>query len=523
MTKRLDIDSLERERLALQATLDGQKTQRERNKLGQFATPTALARDILSYAKELMPSDVPVRFLDPAIGTGSFYSALLATFPNGQIESAHGFEIDPHYGIPASELWNGTGLHLDFGDFTTQTPQKRANLLICNPPYVRHHHMPNDEKQRLQLRNYEACGIKFGGLAGLYCYFLGLSHAWLASGAISGWLIPSEFMDVNYGQAIKRYLLERVTLLHIHRFDPNDVQFADALVSSAVVWFRNEPPPANHTVQFSFGGSMRAPNLSKMIPAVDLAREKKWTRFPAADVREKSNLPVISDFFKIKRGLATGDNGYFILSHEEIASRNLPYECFKPILPSPRYVKEEEIVADEAGFPLLERKLFLLDPRLPEEEIQHRYPSLWAYLEEGKKKGLHERYICSHRALWYGQENRPPAPIVCTYLGRGDSKSGRPFRFILNHSQATVANVYLAMYPMPALARSISEKPELMRQVWEALNRITPEQLLGEGRVYGGGLHKLEPKELANVPVPEIAELVPFWQSPQTEMLFAAE
>ena len=48
-------------------------------------------------------------------------------------------------------------------------------------------------------------------------------------------------MDVNYGKAVKHYLLSRVTLLHIHRFDPNDVQFADALVSSAVVWFRNKP------------------------------------------------------------------------------------------------------------------------------------------------------------------------------------------------------------------------------------------------------------------------------------------
>lgn len=522
MKKRIDIAAREAARLELQAQLDGRKTALERNKLGQFATPTALAEDILSYAKSLLPADAAVSFLDPAIGTGSFYSALLKTFPARRIREAKGFEIDPHYGVPAADLWTDTPLSLTLSDFTQQEAEPRFNLLICNPPYVRHHHMPNEEKGRLQLRTQQACGTRIAGLAGLYCYFMGLSQAWLAPGAVSGWLIPSEFMDVNYGQAVKRYLLDRVTLLHIHRFDPSDVQFADALVSSAVVWFRNELPPVGHAVEFSFGGTMAAPKVSKMIPAAALAQEAKWTRFPSADVRSKSTLPTVSDFFRIKRGLATGDNGYFILSADQIEARDLPFECFRPILPSPRYVKADEIKADAAGLPLLERRLFLLDPALPEDEVARRFPSLWAYLEEGKAKGLHERYLCSHRKLWYAQENRPPAPIVCTYMGRGDTKTERPFRFILNRSQATVANVYLAMYPTPLLAHALKADPTLIRPVWEALNRITPEQLLGEGRVYGGGLHKLEPKELANVPVPEIAALIPAAVASQTELIFDA-
>ena len=47
-------------------------------------------------------------------------------------------------------------------------------------------------------------------------------------------------MDVNYGASVKRYLLDKVTLLHIHRSDPKEVQFGDALVSSSVVLVQQE-------------------------------------------------------------------------------------------------------------------------------------------------------------------------------------------------------------------------------------------------------------------------------------------
>ena len=502
-------DVTEQQRLALQASLDVAKTQAERNRLGQFATPTALAKDILRYAASLLPVGEKVRFLDPAIGTGSFYSALVNAFPKKSIAEALGFEIDPHYGKPAAELWKDHVLTFNHADFTHAAPSPRFNLVICNPPYVRHHHIPNSDKMRLKLHTQQACGMKISGLAGLYCHFLGLSHAWMTEGGVAGWLIPSEFMDVNYGRAVKDYLLDRVTLLHIHRFDPNDVQFADALVSSAIVWFRNEPPSVNYEVQFTYGGTLFKPRITRLVSARALAHEPKWTRFPVADVRSRSDTPVLSDFFRIKRGIATGNNSFFILSEDEIATRGLPMEVFTPILPSPRYLRHDEVQAREDGSPNIERRLFLLDTKLPEEAIHKRFPALAAYLEEGKAKGLQERYICKHRALWYGQEDRPPAPIVCTYLGRGDAKSGRPFRFILNCSRATVANVYLAMYPTALMAREMSRDPNLVREVWNRLNEVSPEILLGEGRVYGGGLHKLEPRELGNLPAVFIADLLP--------------
>lgn len=499
----------ENARLALQAGLDAQKSQAERNALGQFATPTLLATDILQYVSKLISAHETVSFLDPAIGTGSFYSALRRVFPSTRVREAVGYEIDPHYAIPAQNLWRRSDLALHLADFTAEKPVPKFNLVICNPPYVRHHHLSAAVKKHLQATARDVTGINLGGLSGLYCYFMALTHAWMSDNAIAVWLVPSEFMDVNYGQELKRYLLERVTLLHIHRFDPNDVQFLDALVSSAVVCFKHARPKRNHRVTFSFGRSMNDPTVVSEIPTAALASEAKWTRFPLSEVRSKSDAPRLGEYFKIQRGIATGDNSYFILSENEIVERDLPFEAFRPILPSPRYVAMNEIKADPFGKPLLDRRLYLLDPQIPEEAIEQRFPALWSYLEEGRERNLHERYLCRHRTPWYSQEKRPPAPIVCTYLGRADTKTGRPFRFILNHSKATVANVYLAMYPAPTLARAIAQDRTLLRKAWEILSALSPEALLQEGRVYGGGLHKLEPRELRNVPVPDLTRLFP--------------
>lgn len=510
MTKRSN--KLEELRTSLQADLDQGKSQLDRNRLGQFSTPIALAQQILSYAASLHPSTERVRFLDPAFGTGAFYSALQGAFPERRIGEALGFEIDQHYGGPAANLWKKHRLSLRLADFTREYPSPTFNLIICNPPYVRHHHLRPEEKERLQQKTHTASGMRLSGLAGLYCHFLGISHAWMAKGAIAGWLIPSEFMDVNYGEAVKRYLVEDVTLLRIHRFDPSDVQFADALVSSVIVWFRNALPPPDHGTEFTLGGTLTNPRQTRTVPLTTLAREHKWTRFPVSEATGSTNNPTISDFFHIKRGIATGDNSYFILDAKTIHDRGLPRETFQPVLPSPRYLLEDEVAADNKGNPFVDRRLFVLDTKLDETTIKSRYPALWSYLQDGKARGIHQGYLCSHRKPWYAQESRPPAPIVCTYLGRADTKRGRPFRFILNESLATVANVYLAMYPKPLLMEQIRNDPTLTRKIWRVLNELPPEQLLGEGRVYGGGLHKLEPKELGKVNATVIAELIPAWQ-----------
>jgi hypothetical protein len=506
------LKTTEEVRQEIQRNIDNTKVQEERNRLGQFATEWKLAQEILTYASRLIPSDQAVSFLDPAFGTGAFYSALLRTIPRRLLQRAKAFEIDASYGNAARKLWDGTPLDLEINDFTIVKPPDetaRYNLVICNPPYVRHHHLKASEKIRLHDLAKESAGVKLSGLSGLYCYFLCISHRWMVPGAIAGWLIPSEFMDVNYGREVKRYLLERVTLLRIHRFNPEDTQFKDAYVSSTVVWFKNVPPADDGGVDFTYGGSLTFPELVQTISVKQLRVASKWTAYPyisGKNLTEAHNR--LSDFFEVKRGLATGSNEFFIMSKREAEERGLPPECLRPILPPPRALDTERVEADETGSPLLKEKLVLLDCSLSEQAIQARYPGLWAYLEEGKEAKIDRRYLCQHRIPWYSQEKRPASPFLCTYMGRKGTKRGKPFRFVLNLSKATAANVWLMLYPREEIEPKLNGNRALMEEILKALSEISPSDLLGSGRVYGGGLYKLEPSELGNVPADAVASLL---------------
>jgi predicted RNA methylase len=497
-TDTVDIALLEDRRLREQARLDALKNALERNKWGQFATPPELARSIARYALAEMRNR-EIRFLDPALGTGSFFSALSLESSPGSIASAVGVELDPLFAASARSLWAGSGLQVVQGDFTRQPVAKeRFSLVLTNPPYVRHHHLSTDDKSRLKARLAESLHVEISGLGGLYCYFLLLAHDWMEDRGFAVWLIPSEFMDVNYGSVLRRYLTESVTLLHIHRFRPEDVQFTDALVSSAIVVFRKSTPPVGHCARFTLGGSIENPAMEASIPVGTLSRSGKWTQFPAGVIAEHNGEPTLGDLFSIKRGLATGANDFFILTDAEAEHWGIPRGFLKPILPSPRYLDEDVVGALPGGTPAISRRLFLLDCSASEEEVEACWPRFYEYLRTGREQKIHSSYLTSRRMPWYSQEKRPPAPFLCTYMGRsGNGKS--PFRFLWNRSQATAHNVYLMLYPRSPLREALEQHPELEEAVFQALQQITTAQMVSEGRVYGGGLHKVEPKELAQI------------------------
>jgi methylase of polypeptide subunit release factors len=501
---RTAVEDLERQRREAQRRLDGRLSAAERNRLGRFATPPALATDMLALARRALGHEAPLRFLDPAVGTGVFFSALLRVFGRDRVARAAGLEIDPATAAEARRLWSDHGLDVRTADFCRAQPptggRGRATLLVCNPPYVRHHHLAAARKEDLG-RRVRALGFGLSGLAGLHGYFLLLADPWLARGGVGVWIVPAEVLDVGYGRDLRAYLAREVTLLRVHRFDPAVPRFSEALVTSAVFVFRKARPPRGHEAILAGGGTLTAPRRERSVPQADLEAAARWGLLwaPASIRRPAADRIRLGDLFSVRRGLATGANDYFVLERAEARRLGLPRRYLRPVLPGPRHVVGDIVERAADGFPARLPALVVLDCDLPAGEIRRRYPRLARYLDRGRRRDIHVRYLPRHRRPWYSQERRPPAPILCTYMGRRNG--GRFVRFVRNHSDATATNVYHLLYPRSALRQRREADGELLDRIFEAL-RAAVDGIEWAGRTYAGGLVKVEPKELEALPLP---------------------
>jgi hypothetical protein len=56
------------------------------------------------------------------------------------------------------------------------------------------------------------------------------------------------------------------------------------------------------------------------------------------------------------------------------------------------------------------------------------------------------------------------------------------------------------LYPQGRLREALNAQPEIRARVFETPKQIDPSELVSEGRVDGGGLHKVELEEYAQIP-----------------------
>jgi hypothetical protein len=210
----------------------------------------------------------------------------------------------------------------------------------------------------------------------------------------------------------------------------------------------------------------------------------------------------LGELFNIRRGIATGANDFFIKPRDEFHRLGISDEYLKPILPSPRHMPLSEVGMDAQGWPVDTGSYALLDcTGLNDRDLP--FPVV-SYLNSADPK-VHSSYLVRGRTPWYSQEQRPVAPILCTYMGRSSTRTGKAFRFIRNRSHATATNSYLMLFPKSEFADLATR--EWLDEMWVRLSALTTESIVSEGREYGGGLKKIEPKELGRVQVAGLDEV----------------
>lgn len=489
---------------------------------GLFLTPPEISYDVAVAAASWLPEDSSIDLGDPAIGSGIFLASLLSVVDPVRIKSAIGVESDRARADLTADRWSDADLQVEVGDFVdyalTSSPidsgQRRdpnlatgtkwslapdRTLILANPPYVRSQLLDPGRSNTWREHLHELTGIRLSHRADLYAYFILAAHQWMAPGALALWLVPTEFMFTNYGNAVRDYLTSQVSIRQVHSYD-GPSKFSNARVTSCVVVLENRSPQARDRVKFTAGGTIQDPFVGTTVSVRELRKLEKWHTLAdstfSAQVDE-SSFPTIGDLFEVRRGVATGANQFFVLDSEAVQVLGIPSKWRKPIVPRARNLASQ-VIPDSFGLSKSDATVrWLIDCDQPLDAIEAEAADFATYLRDIESEVV-RRTLVQRRHPFYKQEKSVPARYLFSYMAK-DSPDVR--RFFLNRSRAVALNNYLCLYPKPHLSAWLTESPNHETDLLGLLSSITPSTLARLGRTYVEGLTKVEPSELRRMPI----------------------
>lgn len=458
--------------------------------MGQFFTPEPIAALMGEIVRESHPETV----LDAGLGGGALLRSV------GEGPRLFGIDLDPR-AVEMARSHLPKSAELLVGDFLDPgrwpLSETSFDAIVSNPPYVRHHNIWAAHKA-LKGRYTTHLGVKASSLSGSYVYFFLEALMRLRPGGRLVFITPTEFLDVRYGQAVKEALLRHCSIDEILVLEMDRLAFADVLTTSAItVATRSERPSRRfRLVEGSMNGRVERGREVEL----EASPELPWT--PLLPSRAERIVPLLKgrtaklgDLCRVRRGIATGDNSFFVLTRAEAVEREIEQRFLVPAVLGARDLPTDGQL-DEAFFQArLEgggRNLLFF---CHEDTRALKGTKAWSYIEHGAELGLFERFNCKVRKPWYGVEPVPPADFFCTYMARANG------RIVRNLVGARCMTSLLNVWAKPGI------DPEALRP---SLEDPVNAQLLREfGRTYGGGLGKIEPGDLLRLPIrrPEGMEL----------------
>lgn len=468
--------------------------------MGQFWTPDWIAESMVRYALGGDSNHV----FDPAHGMGAFFVAAKKLESElGRRISFYGTDIDPELIAEIKkqgELSSKDLSKLQLADFTEIALNEKYDAIVVNPPYIRHHRISADKKTKLREIARTHLGLELDGRAGLHVYFLILSLLSLKENGRLSFIVSSDICEGVFAKSLWDWISANFRIDGVLTFTGKATPFPGVDTNPIIFFIRNSPPAKkfswakvierndkaiNKWVNSSFKKNALTQDLLIHERSLDEALSTGLSRVPQLEKAEFT----LGDFVYAMRGIATGNNEYFLLNQEVIKKFGIPKKYLVPAVGRTRDVTGD--VIDETTFEQLAEKgrpynLLYIGKR----DIETLPKSIRNYILHGESRGVHKTPLIASRKVWYQMEQRDPPPILFAYLGRRSS------RFIRNEAQALPLNGFLCIYPK----RNVEDKLE---ELLEVINHSQVlENLFLVGKSYGSDAVKVEPRAIERLPLP---------------------
>lgn len=458
-----------------------------RKKFAQFFTPFPIA-DLM--AKWLLGNENLKTVLEPAFGLGIFSRALLNYKETIKIK---GFEIDQNIFNESKYIFEeNENVKIFLEDYMYNDWDNKYDGIICNPPYFKFHDYDNKTIIK-EIENRISC--KLNGFTNLYTLFLLKSIYQLNKNGRAAYIIPSEFLNSDYGKLVKKHLIKSKTLRHIIVINFDENVFDDALTTASILLCAND----NKTNKVQFSNIRNIQDLrsidnivksypdyfseEQIIPFEVLNPDIKWKAYyQKQNSANYKNLVPFANYGKVVRGIATGANEYFTLSSSKAKEYGITNKFLLPCICKAIDSKKSFFLKED--FEKLknnDKSIFLLNAVAPIDENVRKYLLL------GETLGIHKRFLTANRNPWYSLENRPPAPIWVSVFNRNG------LRFIRNEANISNLTTFHCIYPAKA---NLFDSINIDLLFAYLLTDVARQIFKDNSREYGNGLQKFEPNDI---------------------------
>ena len=281
----------------------------------------------------------------------------------------------------------------------------KANLIVGNPPYVRHENIPDDKKEL-----YKKSFATFNHRSDLYiCFFEKALKSLLPQGQLC-YICSNRWLKNQYGKTLRKYISDSFSFPIVINMESAAAFEEDVIAYPAITIIMNEKPKVHQTTQMIEFDEGSVENLHAGI--ID-SHKKKLVRISedgvstavAKEFNSQNLIRIEEGGFKIGIGVATGADSIFIIPG--LFSEIVEPEILLPI------VSSKDL---RNGIFDWERK-FVINPYLEGKNDLvnlESYPRLKDYLTQNKKALCARHTVKNNAAKWYKTIDRIYPELLST-------------------------------------------------------------------------------------------------------------